>query len=1015
MLESYLKPVLSKRKAITLGVWGEAGIGKSHTVSATLNSLPCQKLSLHATSSFATLAKALPVSSKFPLWVSQNLAKLKQQELAEQSFVVDTLNAALGVLAPFVFHFEDIHEVSGERLKFIAALAKAIKRNKGVGLLVSSRTEPPEVFKPIRLSGLPKEESDLLLQNELKTILPAQAMQWIYEQASGNPLYSLEYLRFLVRQGNLWNDGNNWNWRKPQNSILPSTVEALIELALSKASQDPTLKALLQSKAYLPPEASLALLEAVSTLDQRTLELANEQLRRQGIFATNGFVHPLYREISLQALPQEQRSVLAKRAVDYLHHEPTQAAMFLSDAQLPIEASLKVLNQAVQKAKESKNDLQCGKLLVRTLEYLPEDQKATTALEAATLLKHSAVEEAIHLAKLAVSLSENKIPATLLQAELLAIQGHLTEAEALWKHYESDEFYAPGLVRLLGAAHHYSAVLEVYQTYPEAFTQTDAATTHCLVRSLAQLGFVEQAQDMIQKAQGFDQHDQILLLKAKSDIAYARADFAQMERLEADIYHHAKTLGNLRVMDQALFNRAMALEGLGRYEERKVCLEEAMQVCQELGDVTAYMIAQRAYGSLLADFGEYDRAEGYLQGARQYLESIDFFTYLLDCENTLSQFYRESGRSYSKILALKHARAALDCAKRVNIPRNTLDALCTLVMAFLNNAQLAEAEEHLVLAVQTLGDLELPSSHLSLLITQGYVQKAKGQTQDALHSFEIALEQVKQQGALLEEQRLGLEYDVLRHDLESARERVFWFEKRGLNHYVSLAKNLFPDLNEAIVVIKEEAQLRLSVLGSMQIRQDQEVENVRGRKRKELLALLLEARLLGRSELALLDSISALYPDEDEIKASSNLRELVYQLREYWGNQIVVTTALGYSLGNVASDVEVFLKTGDSSLWRGHYLEGVDIVSQDVASESLYSLLFQKALEMLGANAKETVRLARMLLEYDPYNKDYLRLGLQAFRETQNHKSLNRLYVEAKERFQELGERLPDSWQDFLA
>ena len=399
-------------------------------------------------------------------------------------------------------------------------------------------------------------------------------------------------------------------------------------------------------------------------------------------------------------------------------------------------------------------------------------------------------------------MSENKIPATLLQAELLAIQGHLTEAEALWKHYQSDEFYATGLVKLRGAAHHYSAVLEVYQTYPEAFTQTDAATTHCLVRSLAQLGFIEQAQEMIYKTQSYTQNDQILLLKAKSDIAYVKSDFAQMEKLEAEIYGHAKALGNLRVMDQALFNRAMALEGLGRYKERKVCLEEAMRVCQELGDVTAYMIAQRAYGSLLADFGEYDRAESYLQGARQYLESIDFFGYLMDCETTLSQFYRESGRSYSKILALKHARAALACAKRMNNPSNISDSLCTLVSAYLDNDQIIEAEEHLLLAQQTLGNLDLQQSQLSLLITQAYVYKAKGQQQEALKAFDTAYKQAKQQGALLEVQRLGLEIDHLRHDVESAKKRMLWFEKRGLNHYVNLAKRLFSNVDLPNLIVQ---------------------------------------------------------------------------------------------------------------------------------------------------------------------------------------------------------------------
>jgi hypothetical protein len=189
---------------------------------------------------------------------------------------------------------------------------------------------------------------------------------------------------------------------------------------------------------------------------------------------------------------------------------------------------------------------------------------------------------------------------------------------------------------------------------------------------------------------------------------------------------------------------------------------------------------------------------------------------------------------------------------------------------------------------------------------------------------------------------------------------------------------------------------------------------MRGRKRRELLALLLEARLAGRAEVDKLELIDALYPEEDELKASTNLRELVYVLRERLGTQAISTTATGYALGNVDSDAEIFLRTGDTSLWRGVYLEGIDLEHQETVAESLYWLLFSKAQELLETNPKEVARVAKVLLEYDPYNRDYLTLCLQAFRESNNHKSLTRLYTEAKKRFVEVGETLPVSWQTFL-
>jgi hypothetical protein len=125
--------------------------------------------------------------------------------------------------------------------------------------------------------------------------------------------------------------------------------------------------------------------------------------------------------------------------------------------------------------------------------------------------------------------------------------------------------------------------------------------------------------------------------------------------------------------------------------------------------------------------------------------------------------------------------------------------------------------------------------------------------------------------------------------------------------------------------------------------------------------------------------------------------------------------ATGYALGNVQSDAEEFLTTGNTALWRGVYLEGIELELQGSVAESLYLLLYSKAQEGLGSNPKEAARLARLLLEYDPYNRDYLTLCLQALRAVNNHKSLTRLYAEAKERFVDVGEMLPDTWQIFLS
>jgi tetratricopeptide (TPR) repeat protein len=1029
-LETYLKPVLSKHRGVALGVWGEAGIGKSYKVRELLKNLPCQSLSVHATSSLMMLSKALPQTKKSASWSSNILGRVAKGETLETSTIQEALGTYLAGLAPFTLHLEDVHEADLDRQEFIAALAKQVKRLKGVMLLVTSRQHLAEPFNTYRLEPLSLQETEALLEREINASLPKETCDWIYSKAAGNPLYTLEYLRFLTRQGNLWNDGKTWHWRKPESIQLPATVEALIELSLGKATQDSTHETVLQAKALLGLESSDDLLAKVSEVSQDQLASIKQHLSSQDILIGNDFAHPLYREVTLAKLPKVKRQYLARRSLEFLDHDPIEATGFLEDAALENPQALAVLEHAIRHATTTNQALQLGNLLTKKLDYVPAHQKAEIALKAAQQLHHIDVGSATRLAELASQSSEAgstvMLEATFLQAELLAIQGHLVRAETILQRlepFEPREVWLAQLVQLRGAAHHYSGVVEIFQAQPELFSKPDAKTAHCLARSLAQLGQRKLAEKIINtaKKQPLSKQSEILLLKASSDLAYTQADMAGMERLESQIYKFAKELGDLRIMDQALFNRALALEGLGRYQERKTCIEEAMRVCQELGDVTAYMIAQRAYGSMLHEFGNYERAEELLQGARDYLAGIDFFTYLFDAETCLSQLYRDSGRAYGSTLSLKHARAALACAERIGDPRIVADGYAVLAQAHLDNQQtgnkhILEAEQCLAKAGECLQGLDLPQAQSSLDITLAHVHKAKGHLADARTLFYKAMREAQERGAQLEQQRLGLELDHLNNDAASAQQRMQWFEQHGLLNSVNIVKGYFPELAETPKeAVGTETLPVIEALGPMQIQMQGKTEKLRGSKRQEFVALLLETRLEGHSEISKLELFDKLYPADDELKAINNLKGLVYNLRETLGANCITTTATGYALGSIETDTEQFLKTGNTQLWRGVYLQDITIESQESVSNSLHLALFEKAQILLESDPKESARVGKILLTAEPYNQDYLRLCLRAHRNSNNHKSLVRLYAEAKTRFFELGETLPETWQEFLA
>jgi hypothetical protein len=135
---------------------------------------------------------------------------------------------------------------------------------------------------------------------------------------------------------------------------------------------------------------------------------------------------------------------------------------------------------------------------------------------------------------------------------------------------------------------------------------------------------------------------------------------------------------------------------------------------------------------------------------------------------------------------------------------------------------------------------------------------------------------------------VGLELDRLNDDLESARTRMQWFEERGLLNGVNIAKRYFPEFAEVKQTSKfVESAVRLEVLGTLQAKKDTVIP-IRGRKRQELLALLLEAKISGRSEVSRLTLFDSLYPDDDELKAGSSLKVVIHNLRETLGENAMV-------------------------------------------------------------------------------------------------------------------------------
>jgi tetratricopeptide (TPR) repeat protein len=1017
-LPQRLKGLTLRRPGFAVCLWGEPGIGKTHTVTELMRQSPTRSLSLHATITLQNLVRSLPTPSRLPTWTQPILEKLhRNNEHLRNEHTASAVGAVLNEIAPFVLHLEDIHEIDSERLEWLTALGNVVTRLKGVALIVTSRHAPPQVFEAMRLEPLEAQETQRLLEVKVGAVLPREAIQWIQARAAGNPLYTLEFLRLLSQQGHLWNDARQWHWRAPERSSVPVTIEAIVERQLLEAMELHGLTTVLQTRAMLPWGTPRSLWAAVADVSIQELEAGIVTLERRGLLVRGEFAHPLYREIARDFLPDVTRQALAGRVVHALETEqPEEAAAFVDEAKLEPSHALEVLRNGAARLMERGDVLQAGVYLTRTVDLVAPEHQPALALEVARRVRHVNVPEAMRLALRAQTDIDCRAEATQFIAELLAVQGRSQEAERALETLPDlgTPVWWRRLVQVRGVASNDAGILEIVAYHSEALVDADVATISRVARTLANNGQIERARSMIDDALqtlDLELESRVLLLKASSLIAYASADYQRMDALEQDILVFARQLGNLRWVDAAHFNRALAQEALGDHLGRMRSLELAMRTCEELGDPTALAIAQVAYGAALHASAHYEAAENILLVAHGLLSTLDVSVYLMDCHVALVRLYLDWNPPHGLLLSEKYARAGLGHAQTLRVEHNLIVLESLGARVNVRTQRVLHALERTTRAVEAARRLELPAVLATALEAHGYALEGNENVNDAIAAWQESEAISRDTFDLNSAHLVGLEADRLEGNTASARERERWFEARGLWNGVNLCRRYFAPQVKTPTTPESSS---LNVLGVMHFFADESEIAVRGAKRRALLVVLLEARVTGRSEVNRLELLDALYPDEDEDRAASSLKELIRSTRANLGANLIQTIPHGYALGGVVSDVETFLETGDSSLWRGVYLQGSEIAGSDAVRETLSLALQHRVEELLEGNPREAARLSRLLLEMNPYDLEPLRLCVQAFKAGENYKTLGRVYNEARVRWLDVGEVLPERWQVFL-
>jgi DNA-binding SARP family transcriptional activator len=1027
--------IVRKRPGVAVCLCGEAGLGKSHTALEVLRLTPCRHLVVRANVSITELLRLLPKPDRLSSWVQHSLEQHHlERSTAEVS--LEVLAAVLTGLAPFVLLIEDLHEASPEVLEFWSGLAVVVKRSKGVGLLATTRGDAPAGFDALLLEAKTLEETTALVQAELKGTPPAEATAWIQVRAAGNPLYVLEHTRFLARRGFLWSDGRRWRWRIPPNDLLPVTLEAMIEQELRTLTQDPDVRAVLEAFTVLEAQGLVCqpLLRLVALVDEIKCSQALAMLEGSRVLAGLEFRHPLYREVMAQTLGVARRRELEGRAFDALSQDdPIAASRFLEYARVTDVQALGVLERAETLARSNQDAVLTARMQALAIRFTTGERRAQLALEAAMGLRRANLREALSLAELAVRERPDDPEAVYVLSELLTTQGRMRDVERVLERLpravRDGLAWLERLLNLRAGVRDFSGVLELWHSHPALQVQTNPTVACHVGWALLHANDTQSAGELVERIEreGLEPEQLADVQQLRAAIHFYDGDVRRAADEHLDSITVFRQIGATEKLLYALRNRANALMLLGRYSEAKTDLLAALEAANRRGDASEVCKTQVSLGGLLTDFGEYESAEDLLSEALETLERMDRGLILNQCHEHLFWLYRAWNPPLAGVLTLKHAEDALEIARTLGHARLIAQGLAICGAARASHGNAEHAWPALNEALEMARDLNEPERICVIQSLRGASFALEGRVQAAVTAYREAQEIASANGLMVEEHRAGLECSRLLSEDATVQAHLGWFKRHGLAVTGEDESGLESAKPE------RDGSMRLEVLGTMQVVSDATPGPVRGGKRQEFLALLLESRIAGRSEINKLELFDLLWPEDDEERAASSLKSLVHSMRETLGEQVIATTPNGYALGNLTSDVETFLhesKTNrpETNRWRGLYLEGLE-VRDEHAREAVYAALLaatRKLLEVDEANSTEVstavsteasteaVRTSRLLIRADPYNLNYLEVHLRALQISGNRRSLTRAFEEAQQRMLEVGENLPQNWSAFL-
>ncbi len=983
---------------MALGLVAEAGAGKSFVMKALLSQVSCRSVTVHATTADSRVLAALPNLPEADKTVSG---------LSEEQWI-DAITAHLERLTPFILQIEDFHEANPQQQEFWAQLLARASQIDALALVFTSRTPLPAPVQVFQLEPLSTTNLKALLEHEAGTAIPSEALYWIEARTRGNPLFSLEYFRFLARSGFLWSDGQRWRWREPNTASLPARVEALIEQALVPVLGSQERSSALVSAALLGSVLNLETWAKVSGLSLPRTQEIHAELKRFGVFDQLQFVHPLYREVLLNSSSIANRQDIARQSLPYLvEHDPLRGSEVLAWAKLSAKEQLAYFKIAIAHALEHHDHVLAARLNKKSAEFLDRKAQVPVLLEAAKWIRPYQLSEALEMLQIAHQIEPEHVGVLRLMLEVLAYLGRAKEAldilQRLPQHL-ADGTWLELKIILLHRSFDYAGLLEVWKTQFKNQLVLKPMIARAIARALVHFKDFDAAKNVLNQSlnqPALSRLEQAQLLYAKAFIPNAQANFPESIRVCNELIDQLNANGNhepqfLELLEGAHQLRAYAHSALGQPRAAIADIEQCLIWLAQLGHTAVYAQRQSELGLYQLEAGNTDLAGTLLLEARSILELGDQHVYAC----YLNRFSALHLLQLKDEKALQRANMALRDAGQTQNQSFITGAIHTLAMV---EASLGSASK----ALNYITELEGKEvSKNNILFIQALALERLGQPENAIKLLEQAIQIPQRMYFEVPPERIQLELLRLTKNRQAAQKLLLQLQENGQGQLIALLEVYFPDVEAP------QTNAALAVLGEMQWQGAALGE--RGRKALELLAYLLEARVEKRVGVPKEELFEILYPNHTGTQAGAALKQMVYRMRSYLGASAIVVQGSGYALGEFETDLEQFLNHPRPELWRGIYLTDLGTDHSSSIRERLTKALYQLVCEMMRQQHPDTVRIARILLEMDASEIKTLTLVLQAAQQANDTVSAIHAYAHAKTKLEELGETPPASWQEFL-